>query len=412
MKKRIIPLLFCVFLVLSGCGKDLISLTSFASLAGPDNAPKPARESRAQSASEPGTPTPVNTALGFVLKESEIQADLPRIPLQIDQYTLAGERIITGRSSQILDFDNIEIQYDFASDDPPVAVVQKDGKYGIINANYEYIIPTEYDRLVPVCDRENGPGGLHAFYGYRGGAWRCIDLDAMKIIDIDYITEETGEPYFSYEDFSVLFMGYLHVVDYSGTLPLANISWVIPAFDGRVLETISTHRGAMGQAPVFISGTSDISLHFGGQTMTAQDDELFAFTTADVADSLVPYPFCAAMTDEKTLTWISGRYTNTTNFETIQKSKNEQVTSFLTFPDGPVDYTSARHVLVRGDGTEIYSAPYRSYSLMMHSPYSSLGEIVPEKIIAFFGRMGGEDFVLKYSNMPTENPWQSYCVLD
>lgn len=141
-----------------------------------------------------------------------------------------------GINDEVLEFSYIE---NFYPDQLPVARAKKSDRdktaYGIVNANFEEVIPFKYDQIIRArsFDSQNTIDGL--FYAKKGDRWEVIDLKNRHLYSFAYLFENTdAQNAFLLEDFQVINFGGTWSVFYRGFVdfPYEHPEIILPVFDG------------------------------------------------------------------------------------------------------------------------------------------------------------------------------------
>ncbi|MFA9380231.1 MAG: hypothetical protein ACERKO_04135 [Acetanaerobacterium sp.] len=234
--------------VLSACSPiDTVSNTS-----SPDISESTATYFEAQfepdstSKVESQAPDAAEKAVGFEVMITELgDYELPPINYGIG-FNHGTRRIKINGAWEYVDQDKNVLPYDYMrwfSDTIPFSIVQKSGKYGVVNAAFRVIVPIEYDQIFQAY--KNGELGCvltdSVLYVLKDGKWSAIDIkNRMQVSFVPKSQED--EPSYLFSDFDVIaYNGATQYVKYHGEQTTLALELLFPAFDH---QSFQLYKGA------------------------------------------------------------------------------------------------------------------------------------------------------------------------
>ena len=143
-----------------------------------------------------------------------------------------GKSAYVDRNKNVLPFNNIG----WFAEPIPFSVVRINGKCGVVNADFEVIVPVEYDQIFRAYQFENNTEPTDSvIYTLKNGEWSAIDIE--KRIQIFYTPKarEDAAAALKYFD-AMIYDGEIEYIKYHGKQTPYAVELLLPALDRKAFK--------------------------------------------------------------------------------------------------------------------------------------------------------------------------------
>jgi len=185
-----------------------------------------------------------------------------------------GRRKIDGEWKYVDSKGNL-LSYDYMRGfhDRPFCIVVKDGKCGVVNADFDIVVPIEYTEIKRAYRYDNVGLTDWILYGSKNEQWYSIDLH--KGIIISFSLDETERPsrndklkyIYYYNDFDILLYsnagdrGNVQNIEYFGKQKEISIEMLLPAFNGHIFSLLIDDEVLSAKA-ILVKGAYEDEINF------------------------------------------------------------------------------------------------------------------------------------------------------
>ena len=155
---------------------------------------------------------------------------------EVEQIKMEGEWKYVDHNGDVLPYDWMR-----GFRDRLFCIVVKDDKWGVVNADFDIVVPVEYANIVRAYQFTGDQIELTDWllYAQKDGHWYSIDL--QKGIIVSFFRNETKKTNYSYfyDDFDILICdGKVQNVEYFGNRTELHVEMFLPAFDGETFSLL------------------------------------------------------------------------------------------------------------------------------------------------------------------------------
>jgi hypothetical protein len=170
--------------------------------------------------------------------------EVSREPYATKTYNGVGRAIVDGIWNYV-DYTGNVLPFDYMrgfDEGSRFCIVDKGGRYGIVNSDFEVILPLEYDTIFRAYNLYPGNSKEYTksiLYAHKEGIWHSIDLEQKKIASFDGFSKESTRISYSLQDFDILvYNRRLQYLSYYGANSELSAEMLLPAMDGLDFEIV------------------------------------------------------------------------------------------------------------------------------------------------------------------------------
>lgn len=178
----------------------------------------------------------VKNSVGFHVQLSRLQYTAEGIPIRLLREQIDGEWRYVDQNNHVLPYDEMRKLYQTNA-----AIVRIHNRYGLVNGNYEEILPVEYDMIVQVTSstvRDTRYPVASFIYFMKDDRWYSADVSKGIVLEFSATTDNTADYYF--EDFMVTvntqYPQEIQSFQYYGTKDDIAVEMLLPGFDGSTFQ--------------------------------------------------------------------------------------------------------------------------------------------------------------------------------